>query len=163
MQEEQTVSFQPMSHDGPVPWFENLFVIYLLCVLLMTVVRAIRLMWTLRKHRKAQKREALAESSSQSFWEACHSTIRSIRDFSRLTFLLAALVLSWDATEIFEGVSNAKAPSFPYIAGELARALVPFVMGVGICSAQFCCSMFLDRLIRLRKPMVDCKPQPPGE
>jgi len=163
MQEDQTVSFQPMSHDGPVPWFENLFVIYLLCVLLMTVVRTVRLMWSLRKHRKAQKLEALPESTFQRFWEACHSTTRSIRDFSRLTFLLAAFVLSWDATEIFEGVANAKSPSFPYIAGELARALVPFVMGVGICAAQFCCSMFLDRLIRLRDPLTDCKSQLPGE
>lgn len=164
MQEDQsTVSFQPMSHEGPLPWFEKLFVIYLLCILLMTIVRTGRLMWTLRKHRKAQKREALPESSSQSFWETCHSTIRSIRDFSLLTFLLAALVLSWDATEIFDGVANTKAPSLPYIAGDLSRALAPFVMGVGICSAQFCCSMFLDRLIRLRRRMPDRKPHPPGE
>ena len=163
MQEDQTVSFQPMSHDGPVPWFENLFVIYLLCVLLVTVDRAVRLMWTLRKHRKAQKLEALPESTFQRFWEACHSTTRSIRDFSHLTFLLAALVLSWDATDIFEGVSNAKVTSLPYIAGELARALVPFLMGIVTCSAQFCCSMFLAGLIRLQRPTADCKPQPPGQ
>src|SRR5258708_2583142 len=156
MQEDQTVSFQPMGHEGSIPWFEKLLVIYLLCVLLMTVVRAVRMMWTLRKHRKAQKREVLPESSSQSFWEACHSTIRSIRDLSLLTFLLAGLVLSWDATEIFDGVANAKAPTLSYIAGDLSRALVPFVMGLGICSAQFGCSMFLDRLIRRRRPMADC-------
>jgi hypothetical protein len=53
--------------------------------------------------------------------------------------------------------------SLPYIAGELARALVPFLMGIVTCSAQFCCSMFLAGLIRLQRPTADCKPQPPGQ
>jgi hypothetical protein len=30
LQEEQTVPFQPIGYDGHVPWFVNLFVIYLL-------------------------------------------------------------------------------------------------------------------------------------
>jgi hypothetical protein len=159
MQEgEQTVSFQPIGYEGHVPWFVNLFVIYLLYVLLMTVVRAVRLMWALRKHRKAQEREAPLESSSQSIWEICHSKIRSIRNFSHLTFLLAAVVLSWNVINILAGVSTAKAPSFPYVAAQLAEALVPFLMGIIFCAAQFSCAMFLEHLVRHRRLVLDQKP-----
>jgi NADH:ubiquinone oxidoreductase subunit 3 (subunit A) len=157
MQEDQTVSFQPMSLEGRVPWFVNLFVIYLLCVLLMTVVHAIRILWTLRKHRRVQEREAPLESVSQSIWELCHSKIRSIKNFSHLTLRLAALVLSWNATNILAGVFTEKAPSFPYVAGELAEALVPFLMGIIICSAQFSCVIFLESLVRRRRIMLDRK------
>ena len=166
MQEEQTVSFQPIGYDGPNPWYVNLFVIYLLYVLLMTVVRAVRLMWTLRKHRKAQEREAPLESSSQSFWEICYSEIRSIRNFSHLTFLLAALVLSLNAIDILAGVATEKVASFPYVAAGLANALVPFLMGIIICSAQFSCAMFLESRVRRRTLVLDLKaskPRPPRE
>ena len=150
MQEEQTVSFQPIGYEGHTPWFVNLFVIYLLYVLLMTVVRVVRLMWTLRKHRMVQENEAPLESSSRGFWETCHSKIQSIRNFSLLTFLLAVLVLSWNATDILAGVSTAKAPSVPYVAAQSAEALVPFVIGVFVSSALFCCAMFLESLVQRR-------------
>jgi hypothetical protein len=157
MQEDQTVTFQPMSLEGRVPWFVNLFVIYLLCVLLMTAADAVRILWTLRKHRKAQEAEAPLESSSHSMWEICDSKIRSIKNFSHLTFLLAVLVLSWNATNILAGVFTAKAPSFPFAAGELAEALVPFTMGIIFSSAQFSCGMFLESLVRRRRPLLDRK------
>ena len=166
MQEEQTVSFQPISYDGPEPWYVNLFLIYLLCVLLVTVGRVVRLMWVLRKHRKAQEREVPLESSSQSFWEICSSEIRSIRNFSRLTFLLATLVLSWHAVDILAGVATEKVASLPYVAGRLADALVPFSMGVIICSVQVSCAMLLESRVRRVRLVLDrkaSKPQLPGE
>jgi len=166
MQDEQTVSFQPIGYEGRVPWFVDLFVIYLLCVLLMTVARAVRLMWTLRKHRKAQSREALLESSSESLWENCYSVIRSMRNFSHLTFLLAALVLCWSAINILEGLTIEKVASLPYFAAGLAEALVPFLMGIIISSALFSCAMFLESRVRRRSILLDLKPskrRPRGE
>jgi hypothetical protein len=157
LQEDQTVSFQPMNHEGRVPWFVSLFVIYLLCVLLMTFIRVVFLMWTLRKRRKAQEREVPLDSSSQGFWEDCQSTVRSIRNFSQLTFLLAALVLFWNATNILAGVSTAKAPSLSYVAADLADALVPFLSGIVLCTALFCSAMFLERLVRRRRLIIDRK------
>jgi hypothetical protein len=78
MQEDQgqTVSFQPIGIDVHYPWFVNLFVIYLLCVLVLTLVRVGALMWTLRKLRKLQERDVVSEPDSQSFWEASYSKIR---------------------------------------------------------------------------------------
>ena len=166
MQEDQTVSFQSICYAGHTPWFVNLFVIYLLFVLLLTVVRAVLLMWDLRKHQKAQERGASVESSSQRFWEICYFKVQSIRNFSHLTFLLAALVLSWDTINILAGAWTTKAPSFPYVAADLANALVPFLMGIIFCVALFSCAMFLESHVRRRRLMLDrkaSKPQPPGE
>jgi hypothetical protein len=166
MHEEQTVSFQPIGYEGHIPWFVNLFVIYLLYVLLATVASAVRVMWTLRKDRKAEESEAPVESSSQDRWEVCHSKIRSIRNLSHLTFLLGALVLSWSTINILAGVSTAKAPSFPFVAAELAQALVPFAMGIIFCSGQFCCAMFLENRVRHSRHLLDRKlnkPQPSAE
>jgi len=112
----------------------------------------------------AQEREAPLESNFQSFWENCYSTIRSIRNFSHLTFLLAALVLSWDATNILAGVSAEKVASVPYVAARLADALVPFATGIIFSSAQFSCAMFLEGLVRRRRLVLDriaIKPQVP--
>jgi hypothetical protein len=144
-----------MNYEGPVPWFVSLFVIYLLCVFLIMSVRAVLLMWTLRKHRKAQQRGVPLDSILRAFEETCHSTIRSIRNFSHLTFLLAALVLSWNATNILAGVSTAKAPSLSYVAAQLAEALVPFLLGILLCTALFSCAMFLERLVRRLRLMPD--------
>lgn len=163
LQEEQTVSFQPIGYEGRTPWFVNLFIIYLLYVLIKTVVSTVRLIWTLRKHEKAQEREASVESRSQGLWEIWHSKIRSIRNFSHLTFLLAALVLSWNTINILVGVSTAKVPSFSFVAAELAVALVPFTMGIVFCSGQFCCAMCLESLVTRRRHLLDRranKPQP---
>jgi hypothetical protein len=126
MEDEQTVSFQPIGYESHVPWFVNLFVIYCFCVLLVTIVRTGRLLWNLRKHRKAEEYEAPLESSSHSFWEICYSTIRSIRNFSHLTILLAAVVLCWSVTNILAGVAAVKVACVPCAAARLADALIPF-------------------------------------
>jgi hypothetical protein len=164
MQEDQTVSFQPVGFEGHVPWFVNLFIIYLLYVLLMTVVRAVHILWTLRKLQKAQERESPLASGSQSYLENCFSKVRSIRNFSHLTILLAALVLSWNAINILACVSTEKVASVPFVAARLADALVPFAVGIIFSSAQFACAMFLEGLVRRRRLVLDriaTKPQVP--
>lgn len=165
LQEEQTVSFQPIGYEGRVPWYVNLFLVYLLYVLLSTVADAIRITWTLRKHRRSQEREAIREWSSHT-WECCHSRVRSIRNFSHLTFLLATLVLSWNVTDILAGAATEKTQSLSYLAGRLAQALVPFGIGIIFCSGQFCCAMFLESFLRRRRLPLEqktSKRQPPVE
>ena len=147
LQEEQTVSFQPIGYEGHVPLYVRLFLVYLVYVLLSTVTNAIHIVWTLRKHRKSQEWE----------WERCHSRVRSMRNVSHLTFLLALLVLSWNATSILAGVSMEKVQSFSYLAAGLAEALVPFVVGIGFCAGQFCCAMFIESFLRRRRLLFDLK------
>lgn len=165
LQEEQTVSFQPIGFEGRVPWYVNLFLVYLLYVLLSTVADAIRITWTVRKYRKSQEHDLTREWSSHT-WECCHSRVRSIRNLSHLTFLLATLVLSWNVTDILAGAATEKAQNLSYLAGRLSQALVPFVIGIIFCSGQFCCAMFLESFLRRRRLPLEqktSKRQPPVE
>lgn len=159
MQEDQgqPVSFQPIGMDVHYPWFVNLFVIYLFCVLLLTLVEVVTLMWTLKKLRKPQVRDVLSESGSQSFWETSYSKIRSIRNFSHLTFLLAVLVLGWNATDILAGVSMEKVSSSSYVAARFEEALIPFLTGIIVCSGLFGSAMFLESRVRKGRLMLDRK------
>ena len=152
--QDQTVSFQPIGMDIHYPWFVNVFAIYLLCVLLMTFVRAGTLMWTLRKIQRVQKRDApSSESDAQSFSETAYSTIRSIRGFSHLTFLLSVLVLGWYVTNILAGVSMENVSSFSSIAARFAEALIPFLMGIIFCCGLFGSAMFLESRVRHGRSM----------
>lgn len=153
----QTVSFQPVGMDVHYPWYVNLFVIYLFCMLVMTLVRAGTLMWTLRKLRKVQEPNVLSAADAQSFWETSYSNIRSIRSFSHLTFLLAVLVLGWTVTNILACVSMEKVSSFSNVAGRLAEALIPFLMGIILCVGLFGSAMFLESRVRYGRLLFDRK------
>jgi hypothetical protein len=152
MQEEQTVNFSP-SYEGHVPWFATLFFIYLLSVSLMTVVRAARLAWNLRKNRTAHEQKLPA--SSQRFWEICNAKVRSIRNFSHLTFLLAALVLAWDSTDIMAMIWTKKTSGFEAVAGGLSEAFTVFGSGIFVCVALFCCSMLFEHLVLRQRHMLE--------
>ena len=150
MQEDQsqTVSFQPIGYEGPLPWYVKVFVIYLLCVLLTTIVRTVALLWKLRKLQKMQERGGYLQSEIQSFWEISYSRIRSIKSFSHLTFLLAVIVLGWDATDILAGISMEKVSNSSFVAARFAEALVAFLMGVILSCVLFVCAMFLENRVR---------------
>jgi hypothetical protein len=154
MQEEQTVTFSS-SYEGHVPWFATLFAIYLVFVLLMTVVRAARLAWNLKKNRKAHGQELPLTSTSERFWEICNAKVRSIRNFSHLTFLLAVLVLAWDATDIMAMIWTKKTSGFEAVAGGLSEAFTIFGVGIVVCIALFCCSMLFEQLVLRQKHMLE--------
>ena len=49
---DQTVTFQPIYIDGPSPWYERLFLLYLLVVLFVLPVSGVRLVVGLRRLRR---------------------------------------------------------------------------------------------------------------
>ena len=148
MQEEQTVSFDPMYADGPVPWFERLFMLYLLLVSLTTIIRFLRLAWALKRHRKEQKSASIPGLESQDFWDGCRTRCQSLRNSSILTFLVTTLVTAWSASNIFTQVLNQKTSQFSgAFAGDMAETLATFSIGIIVCTIIFCCAIFLERLI----------------
>jgi len=147
LQEEQTVTFQPIGLWGDPPWFVKLFSFYLLFVLILTVVRAVGLLWILRKQRKAQESGVPLTMSSQSSWEICDAKVRSIRNFSRLTLLLALLVLAGNLTNAAEMFYTKKTSGFLAVGGAISDAFSGFSGGIVICIALFCCAMFFESLI----------------
>lgn len=147
MQEEQTVSFDPMYVDGPVPWFERLFMLYLLLVSLTAIIRFLRLAWALRRHRKEQKSASFSGLDSQDFWDSCRTRCQSLRNSSILTFLLTTLVTAWSAVNMFTQVTVQKTASLIAIAGATSETLTTFSIGIIVCTMIFCCAIFLERLI----------------
>jgi len=54
LQEEQTVTFQPM-YDVYVPWYVRLFYLYLAITVLLALVRSARVIWSLRTQKIASR------------------------------------------------------------------------------------------------------------
>jgi hypothetical protein len=163
-QEDQTVTFSPEFVDGPTPWFDRLFVLYLLFAIIIAVARSVALMWALRKHRKIQSPAAPLVLDSSSFWEGCHARTRSIRDFSHLTFLLSVLVFAMNGIDAMDAVATQKTAGVGAIAGATAGAFTTFSAGMIVCIALFCCAMFLERRVLRQRRLIDrneIKPQLP--
>ena len=158
MQEEQTVSFSPMYVDGPVPWFERLFMLYLLLVSLTTIIRFIRLAWALRKHRKDQKAALFSGLDSQGFWDDCRNRCQSLRNMCILTFLLTTLVTAWSASDRFAQVLNQKTNGFSgAFAGGMSETLATFSFGIIVCTIIFTVTIFLERLVQLLRSRLQSR------
>jgi len=114
-------------------------------------------MWDLRKHRKSQERGLPVNLSSQSFWKICNAKVRSIRNISHLTFLLAVLVLACSVTDVLEASYTHKTSGLVAVAAGIADALVTFSFGIVACTVLFSCAMFLDCLVSRRWLMLDQK------
>ena len=151
MQEEQTVSFSPMYVDGPVPWFERLFMLYLLLVSLTTIIRFVRLAWALRKHRKEPKAASLSGLDSQGFWDDCRNRCQSLRNTCILTFLLTTLVTGWSASNILTQVTVQRAAGLGAVAGAMSETLAIFSNGIIVCTIIFTVAIFLERLVQLQR------------
>jgi biopolymer transport protein ExbB/TolQ len=156
-QEEQTVTFDPCCMTRHFPWFVNLFVLYLLVVMILTVIRAVALLWALRKHRKAQKQARLLVADSRSFWDICNARTQSIRNFSHLSLLLSLLVLAWEGTNALSNVATEKVVGVRALADRFADALTDLSAGMVVCIALFCCAMFLERFVRRQKLSIEEK------
>jgi hypothetical protein len=165
MQDEQAVTFQASGIDQHTPWFVNLFFIFLFVAVLVTVVRAAGLMWNLRKHRRTQRHDPSLEPGAQGFWKICRAKVRSIKNSSHLTLLIAVLVLAGSLRDAMINVTTQKTAGSGAIAGAMAEALRVFSAGVVVCTAVFCLAVFLDFLVQRQRYGIDRnrnKPQLPG-
>jgi hypothetical protein len=150
MQEEQTVPFSQMYVDGREPWFTQLFVLYLLVVLVLFLVRIMRLTVNLRKLRNAQKQSAPASFTDNLFAD-CHAKAQSFRDFSTLTFLVSLLNFAWFTTDVFSAIWNQKTTNVAYVLARIADGLVPLVLGLTFCVVLYIAAMSSEAALRRRK------------
>jgi hypothetical protein len=81
LQEEQTVTFQPM-YEVYVPWYVRLFYLYLALTILLALVRSARVVWNLRTQRAATQQS----ENLQDFWDHSQVRARSLKTLSHLTF-----------------------------------------------------------------------------
>jgi hypothetical protein len=155
MQEETIVGWEPM-YEGRLPWFTKVFVVYLALVLLVSVFRAVRLMWRLRDLRKmGQEAPGQATSRFQLLWETCYASTASIKNLSALTFLLTLLVSAWSTTRFLQTVSMEKLTGVGLLAGSMAEVLAMFALGILVCTTLYAFAIFYEAALVRRKVGLD--------
>jgi hypothetical protein len=150
MQEDQTVSFEPMYVDGDQRWVTKLFVLYLLIVLVMFLIRAIILAADLRKLRIAQM-QVLPARVSDGLWSDLYSTVRSFKDFPAITFLLALLNFTWCAADDLLSIRAVKVANVGYVLARIGEELAPLETGLILCILLYSAAMLSQAVLRRRR------------
>jgi hypothetical protein len=151
MQEDQTVTFQPMYVDSAQPWFTNLFILYLLIVFVVLIARAVQIAITMRKLRKVRASGSTSPSNTDELFFYIAQKAQSLRRFATLTFLLALLDLTWSTSDILLGLRTMKSTNYSFVAARMGAALVPFAMGLIACIALNVTAMVSDSAVRRRQ------------
>lgn len=149
MQEDQTVSFQPMYVDGPLPWYERLFALYLLAVLLIYLFRVVRLAINLYKLRK-EREQFLAAPVANALLTDCYARVRSFKEISVLTLLISSLCFTWYTADSFSSVITAKAADFAFVLREVANALGSLMAGLVLSIVLYSTAMLSGAMLSRR-------------
>lgn len=150
LQEEQTVTFQPM-YESYQPWFAKLFVFYLLIVLIVLLSRGAKFIVIMLKLLKRNDRSAslLNEADAR-----CAGRMASSKQLAGLTVLISILNLSWWTADIMLGVRTAKTPNLAYILPAIGDALTAFTFGMIVAVATLCGSIFAQFVVNRRRPAL---------
>jgi len=150
LQDDQTVSFQPMYVDGDQPWVTKLFVLYLLIVGVASTVRVVLLAANLRKLRKAEK-NPIPALLSDALWTDCYSKAHSFKDLSVVTFLLSLLNFVWCTANDLISIRAEKTPNVAYVLARTGDGLVALGLGLIFCIALYSAAMLSGAAIRRRR------------
>ncbi len=151
MQDDQTVSFQPMYVDGAQPWYTQVFALYILIVLVVFIVRAIKIIVNLRKLRIARKRPVPATVVS-SLWAHCCAKAHSFKELSVLTFFASLLNVTWSTANVFFSARAEKITNINFVLTETADGLVSLALGLIICIALYASAMLFQAMLRRQNP-----------
>jgi hypothetical protein len=150
MQEDQTVSFQPMYVDRDQRWITKLLMLYLLIVLIVFLVRVVIIASNLRKLSRVQ-RQAVPDALSNSLWSDLYSKAHSFKDLSVITFLLSLLNFTWCTADDFLAIRAEKTPNIAYVLARTGEGLVTLGPGLVICIVLYSAAMLLQAVIRRRR------------
>ena len=146
--QETPVGWEPMYEDH-LPWFTKVFVVYLALVLLVSVFRAISLMWHLRRLRKMEQETATQLTSDMQFlWGSCTAKTTSIKNLSLLVF-------AWSTTRILLGVTMEKVTGVGFLAGAMAEVFTIFSLGILVCATLYTFAIFYEAMLVRRKMGLD--------
>ena len=150
IKDEQTVTFQPGYMYGPTPWYERLFVLYLLAVLVIFLIRVTGLAVNLYKLRKARK-QALQAPVSEALWMDCHAKVYSFKELCTLTLLISFFVSAWHTADVLFSVGTAKALNTAFVMADAAHGLIVFNSGLIVCIVLYGGAMFFGGVVRRSK------------
>lgn len=150
MQDEQTVSFAPMSNCGPEPWYTKLFTLYLLIVIVIYLVRVVKLVVNLLKLRKAQKQHLPAPFCDDMRAEY-YAKVHSLKEVSALTLLVSLLHFAWHETDVFLSVQFEKIPRVAFVLIRAGVGLNYLALGLLFCVVLYLTALLFQSSSRLWK------------
>ncbi len=145
--QETSVGWNP-SYVGHLPWFANVFVLYLTVALLASMIRAVGLA---RRIWRIEEKQHEEDGGFRLTWEFCQAKTASIRRLSALTFLLSVLVLAWSTAKILQGAADQKVTGSAFLAGAMAAALTEFAFGIFVCAVLYGLGILCEGLLVRRK------------
>lgn len=149
LQESDTVTFDPQFLYPNPPWYEKLFVFYLLFMLLVLVARGLQLFWHLVRLRRLQKEGAATAPRFRALWLAANAHADSLRRFSVLTIVFVLADLSLAAADILARVATEKVAGTRWLSVDAAQQLRISAAGLLVCAALYATSFFFHgRLVR---------------
>jgi NADH:ubiquinone oxidoreductase subunit 3 (subunit A) len=152
MQEDQTVQFAPEYIDRAIPWWEALFVYYLVAMAILILFRLTKFALALRKIRKLRADKVPEFPIIQALWTECYEKANSLRNWASLTFLFSILFLSGSTVDDISAFSSEKLYVWQPIMRGVAEALIPFMIGTVICIGFLVSAMMMQHILRRRKP-----------
>lgn len=154
MQDEQTVSFQPMDFAYPQPWFTKLFVLYSMFVFVLLLVRAFQIASSLRRLRKLQKQSGSSPIVSDSLLTDCYLKADSFKSFAMLTFLVSLLNFAWYVANVLLALMEEKTSNLQFTFIQIGQALIPLMLGLILCIALYAGGMLSKSALRRRQPVL---------
>jgi hypothetical protein len=151
MQDEQTVTFQPTYVDGSPYWIEKLFALFLLAILVVLLVRAIRCTYFLLKIRSIEKSQTNAFELMREQWQQCWWNAHSLTKFAVLTFFLSFFTLSMSLVDAFMGLATEKQFNSLFVFGRLSEKLTTFNAGLVVCILLYATGFYFESRLNRRK------------
>jgi hypothetical protein len=145
-EESQTVSFDPsvICYGGP-PWYESLFRLYMLFVLLLLMARIVQI------------------SHFRSLWDSTNHRVNSLHSFFVLTFVLVLANVMAGFARIFTTVSFVKRPGVSAVSGAAAEVLLIGALELLVCAALYAAAFFFRTCLARRLRSFEAEKTGPGD
>ena len=151
MQEDQTITFQPIFVEDPMPWHTRLVTLYLVVMMGSLAIWLVKFALDMRKLRKMEG------NLKAEFWTSCYESTNSLKNFAFLTFLISLLDFVWSAIHIFAALEFEKVSQWKFVVERIALALTPFSLGIIVCIALFSCAMAMQHQLKRRRIALGLK------
>jgi hypothetical protein len=157
-EDPQTVTFDPMYVDGPVPWHARLFALYIIAIVILMIVRLGQIILNVRELRRLEKAHGDGAESWQQVWGLAKLQAQGLEKFAVLTFFLTGFEFSTQVGDAFSGFATAKLPfpKWPFIS--ISRQTPADGAAILICALLYAFGFFFESRLERRKLALDRAP-----
>ncbi|MDE3202141.1 MAG: hypothetical protein KGN79_14595 [Acidobacteriota bacterium] len=151
IQDEQTVSFQPIGIWIDHSWLEKLFVLGLFALFVFVVIRDVRLAIRLWKLRKLERAQPLQIAHWRAVWDQSNWHAQILTKLSIFVFFVSLFMFSVVMTESFSAFSFQKSTALNWVVIYLSQELPEFSFGMLVCSMLYGSGFFFESRLHRRK------------